>query len=301
MAQPTDVSPIVGEYENFLYGGAEKNHYHYVSIIADESTKNGYIWRTLCNEWTLTPIADEKLECAVGDQCPYFKDGHQTMRFKTDHKGTIIGAFGPGDEYFTKVEQHSALKYALKGVDQPISDAEEKEGANDEKTDAGDVDDELSASSSATSLEWSGGKCVKGQCVGRVTIDENFVVSFDLTVHGKNSEGWESILHVGHANMERSPGFWLHPKSCRLHVRLSDTASNNSGYDPTLELEMGRRYRIRLQAKNNDVSFFVDGKLQTFRANVWHATRFKNTVFVADPWHVAANATVSDLKIYAPK
>merc|ERR1712154_491337 len=121
-----------------------------------------------------------------------------------------------------------------------------------------------------------GGKCVKGQCVGRVTIDDNFVVSFDLAVHGKNSEGWESILHVGHANMERSPGFWLHPKSCRLHVRLSDTQSNN-------------------------VSFFVDDKLQTFRANVWHITRFKNTVFVADPWHVAANATVSDLKIYPPK
>jgi len=297
MAQAVDVSPICGEYENFLYGGAEKNHYHYVSIVEDDSCKNGYIWRTLCNEWTLSPIAERKLEFSVGEKCPYFKGGYQSMRFKTDHKGTIIGAFGPHNEYFTKVEQHSSLKYTLKGVEKPA--AEEKEGG-DLKTDDG-YDVEAAPSTSATTLEWKGGKCVKGQCVGRVSIDENFVVSFDLTVHGKNSDGWESILHVGHENMHRSPGFWLHPKSCRLHVRLSDTTSNNSGYDPSLELEVGRRYHIRLQAKDNDVSFFIDGKLQTFRADVWHVTRFKNTVFVADPWHVAANATVSDLKIYAPK
>jgi len=292
------LSPICGEYENFLYGGAEKNHYHYVSISEDESTKNTLIWRTLCNEWTLTPIAERKLEFTVGAKCPYFKGGYQTMRFKTDHKGTIIGAFGPGDEYFTKVEQHSALKYTLNGVEKnSIADSEEKEGAHSQ-TDMGDDEEKFVA---GTSLEWKGGKCAKGQCIGRVTIDENFVVCFDLMVHGKNSEGWESILHVGHENMQRSPGFWLHPKSCRLHVRLSDTTSNNSGYDPTMELEVGRSYRIRLQAKDNDVSFFIDGKLQTFRANVWHVTRFKNTVFVADPWHVAANATVSNLKIYAPK
>ena len=127
------------------------------------------------------------------------------------------------------------------------------------------------------------------------------MVSFGLTVHGKRSEAWESIVHVGHENMQRSPGFWLHPKSCRLHVRLSDTTSNNSGYDPSMELELGRLYRIKLQALHNDVSLFVDGKLQTFRANVFHVTRYKNTVFVADPWHVAANATVTDLKIYAPQ
>ena len=122
-----------------------------------------------------------------------------------------------------------------------------------------------------------------------------------MTIHGKVSDGWESILHVGHENMERSPGFWLHPKSCKLHVRLSDTVSNNTGYDPNMELQIGREYAVKLQAIDGNVSLFVDGNLQTFKANVLHRTRYKNPVFVADPWHTAANVTVSNLKIYAPQ
>ena len=127
------------------------------------------------------------------------------------------------------------------------------------------------------------------------------VISFNMTINGKVSDGWESILHIGHANMERSPGFWLHPKSCRLHVRLSDVVSNNSGYDPNMQLEIGKEYAIKLQAIDGNVSLFVDGAMQTFKSNVLHVTRYKNPVFVADPWHTAANVVVSDLNIYAPK
>merc|ERR1719325_109984 len=145
----------------------------------------------------------------------------------------------------------------------------------------------------ATSLQWKGGQCVRNQCIGRVSIDENFVISFGMTINGKVSDGWESILHIGHENMERSPGFWLHPKSCKLHVRLSDTASNNTGYDPNMELQIGREYAIKLQAIDGAVSLFVDGQMQTFKANVLHVTRYKAPVFVADPWHTAANVAIS--------
>jgi len=294
MAQLSGTTGIVGQYENFLYGPSEKNHYHFVTVAEDESANGGFVWNTLCNEWTLSPIASGKLEFAVGAKCPYFKEGYHRMEFKTDHKGNVIGAFGPGKEYFTKVEQHSLSKYRLKGVQNPQQN--ENDGGDDEKEGLVTADGDRPMHSL---FEWKGGKCVRGQCVGRVSIGENFVVSFGLTVHGKNSEGWESILHVGHQDMERSPGFWLHPKSCKLHVRLSDTVSNNSGYDPSRELEIGREYQVKLQAVDNSVSLFIDGKLQTFKSDVFHVTRFKSTVFVADPWHSAANATVSNLKIYA--
>ena len=120
-------------------------------------------------------------------------------------------------------------------------------------------------------------------------------------MHGKNCDGWESVLHVGAQNMERSPGFWLHPKSMKLHVRLSDTSSNNTGYDPNMELEKGKFYQIKLQSVDNEVTLFINDKVQQFSSNVYHVCRYKAPVFVSDPWHTAANVTISDLKIFSPK
>jgi len=224
------------------------------------------------------------------------------MKFKTDHKGNVIGAYGPGNEYFTKVERHSDIKYKLKNVKRSKGDCdndndvdyEEKEG---NVTNGGnDVDKQYK-----TSFEWKGGKCAKNKCVGRVSIDYNFVVSFGMVVHGKNCNEWESILHVGAENKERSPGIWLHPKSMKLHVRLSDTANWNTGYDPNMELEKGKLYKIKLQCVDNDVSLSINGKVHRFSSNVYHIARYKAPVFVSDPWHAAANVTISDLKIFSPK
>lgn len=120
-------------------------------------------------------------------------------------------------------------------------------------------------------------------------------------MHGKNCNEWENILHVGSQNMERSPGIWLHPKSMKLHVRLSDTSSNNTGYDPNMELQKGKFYKIKLQSIDSEVRLVINGKVQRLSTDVYHVARYKCPVFVSDPWHTAANATITDLKIFAPK
>ena len=122
-----------------------------------------------------------------------------------------------------------------------------------------------------------------------------------MEVHGKICDSWESILHIGNENVQRSPGFWLYPQSYKLHVQLSDTMNSNTGYDPNMELEKGGIYRIRFQCIDNAVSLFINDKLQQYAANVYHIARYKCPVFVGDPWYQAANVTVTDLKIYAPK
>lgn len=290
-------NPIVGEYENFEYGPPEKNHYHYVTILEDG--KGGFIWRNPCVEWSLTPIKDEKLKFDVGDKCPYFEGGHKIMKFKTDYKGNIVGAFGPHNEYYTKVEQHSSIKYNLKGMKKPndSNDVDMKQEGMETSQTLNDEKQEESISP----FTWKGGKCSKNNCIGRVSIDENFVVEFAMQVHGKACSEWESILHIGNANMQRSPGFWLHPKSYKLHVRLSDTKSDNTGYDPNMELEKGGIYHIKFECVNNNVKLFINDQLQQFAANVHHIARYKCPVFVGDPWYTSADVTISELKIYNPK
>ena len=57
----------------------------------------------------------------------------------------------------------------MKGGDNDTN-FDEKEG---NETD-GNMND-FPVNKSLTSLEWKGGKCAKNKCVGRVSIDENFV------------------------------------------------------------------------------------------------------------------------------
>ena len=90
---------------------------------------------------------------------------------------------GPGNEYFTKIERHSDIKYNLKGVERvkgsPSGDndsnfMEEKEGNETYAVKGYKVKDD------ETSLEWKGGKCAKNKCIGRVSINENFVTFFPI-------------------------------------------------------------------------------------------------------------------------
>merc|ERR1712228_963769 len=151
------------------------------------------------------------------------------------------------------------------------------------------------------SFSWKGGKCKKAQYIGRVTIGTEFIVEFELTVHGKTGTSWESILHVGHLDMERSPGIWFHPKSLKLHVRLSDVYDKNKGYDPAMELEKNTKYNLKLQCIDSMVSLFINGKMKSSAGDIVHLTRFLAPIWCGDPWYNAANATVRNLRIYAPK
>eukprot|EP00483_Globobulimina_turgida_P003573 UN03579 len=149
-------------------------------------------------------------------------------------------------------------------------------------------------------LYWKGGKCKKNKCIGRVTIATEFVIEFTMIVHGKTGDSWESILHIGHENMERAPGIWFHPKSFKLHVRLSDVYDKNTGYDPNIALEQNGIYKMKFQCVDNTVSLFIDDKMHSSAGEVIHRTMFLAPVWCGDPWHDAANVTIQALNIYAP-
>ena len=67
-----------------------------------------------------------------------------------------------------------------------------------------------------------------------------------------------------------------------------------------MELEKNTKYDIKLQCIANMVSFYIDGKMKSSAGDVVHLTRFLAPIWCGDPWYDAANATVSNLRIYAP-
>jgi len=149
-------------------------------------------------------------------------------------------------------------------------------------------------------FSWSGGDCVKNECIGRVDVPSDYVVEFDFVINTK-TDSWSSILHIGESREQPSPGFLIYPNEMKLHVRMSD-ANSNQAYDPPIQLEFHTTYRVKLECIGGTRKLFFDGqKIFIQSRNQEHLTRVNAPIWISDPWHDAADAVVSNLEIYVPK
>jgi len=96
--------PIDGTYECHLYDKGGKNDWHYVTIESTGKANEYKWWNQAGATWTLT-WQPETATFAVGDDCPYYKDGHKSM-------GVVLGLFsaqvvavlGPWGERYNRDE-----------------------------------------------------------------------------------------------------------------------------------------------------------------------------------------------------
>mmetsp|Transcript_44392 Transcript_44392/g.54374 ORF Transcript_44392/g.54374 Transcript_44392/m.54374 type:complete len:191 (-) Transcript_44392:100-672(-) len=145
---------------------------------------------------------------------------------------------------------------------------------------------------------WKRGSMVKGKKLGRISMMDNFIVSFNITVHGISSTStWQSVLRVGNGDKERIPGMWLYPNSYKLAVTLSDVKDYRQIYGDNIDLEQHKLRTIKFQSINSTVKLFVDNELKASKNNVTHITKFRVPIWCGDFTYPAGNATISDLKI----
>ena len=71
----------------------------------------------------------------------------------------------------------------------------------------------------------------------------DFTVSFAVR-YGTNSGNWNSMLHKGNGDGERTPAFWRYPGQNGIHARISTTGSANDGIDKSGNLDDGEWHYI---------------------------------------------------------
>ena len=319
---------IIGKYECYLYKGNDQNLWHFVEITPSPANDGSLIWKNFCVSWKLTPTKTP-FKFTLSKDCPYF-DTYKVMTFKIE-QNMVLAAYGPHNEIYHKTRHFSSnltnlLKQQQQQQKQKQKSSSSKENDHDNKEDcvtngSNDRNDDdyesegwdVAAYKKGVSLGkdnckgmnsnfcFEGGKCKQGQCVGRVTIGDNFCIEFGMLIHGKTGNNWENIFHIGNENKERSPAMWLHPKSYKLHVRLSDSNNWNTGYDPNKMLEPDKDYKIKFSCVNGKVELFINGELKQSCDDVVHIARYRAPVWIGDPWHDAANVTIKDFKVYCPQ
>ena len=131
----------------------------------------------------------------------------------------------------------------------------------------------------------------------------NYVLSFDITPHGKQG-GWSNIIRFTYTDNndccnfgDRSPAIWFHPGATGLHVRIGDANDGNWGID-TDQLPLNVSSHVVVTCINNSPSVTVTN-VGSYTANQPSRRATADgrplIVYASDRFYPTANATITNL------
>jgi hypothetical protein len=138
--------------------------------------------------------------------------------------------------------------------------------------------------------------------LGNVDMTGDYVLSFTITPTGLEGN-WANIIRFQQApgglgdccNLgHRSPAIWFFPGAFGFHVRVGDRTDGNWGINTDV-VPAGQPCNFKLECRDRSVKVTVNGKVYQ---ETQPTSRFagKMVVYGSDPWYVAANANVTNLK-----
>ena len=91
-----------GQYECHKYDGGGKNDWHYVTLTTAACDGDSLTWTNRAGvSWSLH--ATEGNDLTVGENCPYYKDGHTSAKVDCNEQNRVVRIRGPGDEWYDRV------------------------------------------------------------------------------------------------------------------------------------------------------------------------------------------------------
>eukprot|EP00466_Bigelowiella_natans_P010902 jgi/Bigna1/76348/fgenesh1_pg.40_\ len=143
----------------------------------------------------------------------------------------------------------------------------------------------------------------KGNFLGVISTSTSYKLSFELTLFGRVSS-WGSVLHFSAdsniaSEHDRIPGIWTFPGDTRLHFRSATSGNYNDGCDPTMKLELNKKYRIQVSADalSNTLSVKINHKqvCSSKASGLLAKGHSKVFVWAADPWYEPANGQIAQV------
>jgi len=142
----------------------------------------------------------------------------------------------------------------------------------------------------------------QGNNLGQIDITGDYILSFDITLRSIQGP-WTNIIHFTTTGNnccsigDRCPAIWFYPGGSQFHIRIGDMIDGNWGID-TQPIPLNQKVSFKLICQGSSVSVTANG--QVINATQPRARPSgRATVWLADPWHPAANALVENL-CYVP-
>ena len=152
------------------------------------------------------------------------------------------------------------------------------------------------------------GVITQGTQLANIDIPLDYEIGLDITPTTSLESGWGSIVHFTATGSnccnygDRIPGVWFWPNTRKLLVVDGHTDNGNSHTDEwgcddsVLTLEPNVNYRLRMVFNLYSVSVYVNDQVACDNIPRVDRQVWPNTlVYVGDPWHAPAQASVQNL------
>jgi hypothetical protein len=142
----------------------------------------------------------------------------------------------------------------------------------------------------------------QGNNIGQIDVTGDYILSFDITLRSLQGP-WTNIIHfttTGNnccATGDRCPAIWFWPGGSQFHVMVGDMEVGNWGVN-TNPIPLNQKVSFKLICQGPSVSVTANGQVINATQPRARGTG-RATVWLADPWHPAANALVENL-CYTP-
>jgi hypothetical protein len=142
----------------------------------------------------------------------------------------------------------------------------------------------------------------QGNNLGQIQVTGDYILSFDITLRSLQGP-WTNIIHfttTGNnccAAGDRCPAIWFFPGGSQFHVMVGDMEVGNWGVN-TNPIPLNQKVSFKLICQGPSVSVTANGQVINATQPRARGTGTAS-VWMADPWHPAANALVENL-CYTP-
>ncbi|MEM1109692.1 MAG: LamG-like jellyroll fold domain-containing protein [Planctomycetota bacterium] len=126
----------------------------------------------------------------------------------------------------------------------------------------------------------------------------DFSVSFWVYLGADSTSAYQSVIHKGNANYERTFAIWLLPGSSRLHFRISTTTSSNHGSDSVAALAVDDWTHVAYVKSGQQLRLYLNGVLDRAVDFTGDVVSNDGPIYINDPWYPGFEGRMDDLRIY---
>ena len=139
----------------------------------------------------------------------------------------------------------------------------------------------------------------------KVRLTKDYKVQFDITPGATKVKQWANIIHFTATGDncckygDRVPAVWFYPGTRKLHV-IDGHGADKGGNDecsPKKELEVGKKYTIRIEMREKFVEVYVNDVMLCTEKRHDRKEFGAAQVFAADPFYQPADAVIDNFSL----
>ena len=128
----------------------------------------------------------------------------------------------------------------------------------------------------------------------------DLTVELWLNLKQRPNGNWRIIVHKGSDKKERTFYMALHPRSNRIHYRISTDKSWNEGGDTEREVPVNRWTHIAYVKKDNVLELYINGERDSREQLSGAVKANEGPIHIGNsPWEKGVNAALDNLLIYS--